>query len=112
MSGLKKKLGARIRELRKNLGYSQEQLAELINMNVPNLSNIERGKRFMTVDTLEKFAAVLNTTERELFDFSTIEPQRYYRSDINKILDTLGEKDLQFFLDVLRSYNNNIKNIN
>lgn len=104
MLTLKQKLGHRIRTLRKGLGYSQEQLAELMGINIPNLSNIECGKRFMTIETLEKFAKVLRTTERDLFDFSTFEAPKYYRSDIEKILDMCDENDLKFFLDIMRSY--------
>lgn len=56
MHTLKEKLGARIKARRKELGLSQESLAELVNMDTPNLSNIERGKRFMTAETLERIA--------------------------------------------------------
>ena len=88
MHTLKEKLGARIKARRKELGLSQEALAELVNMDTPNLSNIERGKRFMTAETLERIAQALKTSERELFDFSEHEPEKYYRSDIQKYLDT------------------------
>jgi len=104
MPTLKEKLGLRIKTLRKKNGLSQEKLAELINMDKPNLSNIERGKRFMTAETLERIANALNTTERELFDFSEYNPQKYFRADIEKILDNSQEKDLKFFLDVMNSY--------
>ena len=104
MYTLKEKLGARIKARRKELGLSQEALAELVNMDTPNLSNIERGKRFMTAETLERIAQALKTNERELFDFSEQEPQKYYRSDIQKYLDTSSEEDLKFFLDVMKSY--------
>lgn len=67
MYTLKEKLGARIKARRKELGLSQEALAELVNMDTPNLSNIERGKRFMTAETLERIAQALKTSERELF---------------------------------------------
>ena len=50
MHTLKEKLGARIKARRKELGLSQESLAELVNMDTPNLSNIERGKRFIRKD--------------------------------------------------------------
>ncbi len=106
MQTLKEKLGARIKVLRKKLGLSQEELAERINMDTPNLSNIERGKRFMTAETLEKIAQALQTTERELFDFSKHEPQKYYRNDIEKYLDNSSLEDLKFFLDVIVSYYN------
>ncbi|MGN0018521.1 MAG: helix-turn-helix domain-containing protein [Candidatus Gastranaerophilaceae bacterium] len=104
MPTLKEKLGLRIKYLRKKNGLSQENLAELINMDKPNLSNIERGKRFMTAETLEKIAKALNTTERELFDFSESTPQKYFRADIEKFLDSFEEKDLKFFLDIMNSY--------
>ena len=107
MQSLKKKLGAKIKQLRKNLGYSQEKLAEIINMDIPNLSNIECGKRFMTAETLEKIAKALKCSERELFDFSDTEPQKYLREDINNILNSSNPKDLQFFLDVMKSYKKN-----
>ena len=104
MPTLKEKLGARIRELRKSLGLSQEQLAELIDMDKPNLSNIERGKRFMTAETLEKIANALKTTERELFNFNKTEPEKYLRQDIIDILDAFEEKDLKFILEIISSY--------
>ena len=107
MQSLKKKLGLRIKEIRKKLGYSQEKLAEIINMDIPNLSNIECGKRFMTAETLEKIAKALKCSERELFDFSSTEPKKYLREDINKILNNSKDEDLQFFLDVLKSYKKN-----
>ena len=104
MQSLKKKLGLRIKELRKRLGYSQEKLAEIINMDIPNLSNIECGKRFMTAETLEKIAKALKCSETELFDFSSTEPQTYLREDINGILDTSSKEEIQFFFDVMKSY--------
>lgn len=72
MTNLKEKLGARIQEIRKSKGMTQEKLAELINMDTPNLSNIERGKKFMTADTLEKISNILNVPEYELFNFKHI----------------------------------------
>ena len=105
MKTLKEKLGSRIKYLRKELGLSQYQLSELIGLDIPNLSNIERGKRFMTANTLEKIAKALNCTERDLFDFREIEPENYLFADINNLLKNYDEKDLIFVLDVLKSYN-------
>lgn len=104
MLNLKEKLGIRIRKFRKELGYSQEKLAELIGMDIPNLSNIERGKRFMTAETLEKLAISLKTTERELFNFNEIEPSKYYHQDINAILNYFNEDELEFTLNFLKNY--------
>ena len=44
MESLKQKLGARIQEIRKSKNLTQEVLAEKIDMDKPNLSNIESPK--------------------------------------------------------------------
>ena len=72
MKTLKQKLGARIQEIRKSKHYTQETLAEKIDMDKPNLSNIECSKRFKTAETLEKLAKALDVEEKELFDFGHI----------------------------------------
>ena len=82
----------------------KEKLGALIDMDKPNLSNIERGKRFMTAETLEKIANALKTTERELFNFNKTEPEKYLRQDIIDILDAFEEKDLKFILEIISSY--------
>lgn len=104
MLTLKEKLGKRIKELRKKNNFSQEKLAEIIDMDIPNLSNIERGKRFMTAETLEKFVAALNTTEYDLFDFREFEPNLYYKTDIEKLLSDFSDTDMEFILNVIKSY--------
>ena len=43
MSELKKKFGRRLRMLRKQQGFTQEQLAEKTELTIESISNIERG---------------------------------------------------------------------
>lgn len=76
MKTLQQKLGARIQEVRKSKNLTQEALAEQIDMDKANLSNIERGKRFMTAKTLEKLANALEVEEKELFDFGHIKSRK------------------------------------
>ena len=56
MNSLKKKFGARVRELRKSLGFSQDKLADRIDWETSNLSNLENGKCFLKSENIEKFA--------------------------------------------------------
>lgn len=42
----KKLLGKRIRELRKNRGIKQEQLAEMVGLEPTSISNIENGYNY------------------------------------------------------------------
>lgn len=43
---IKQKLGLRIKELRKQNGFSQERLAEMIDISQNSLSKIEIGENF------------------------------------------------------------------
>ena len=48
----KKKLGLKIKELRKRKGLTQEELAELIQMEQNSISVMESGRNFPTLGTL------------------------------------------------------------
>lgn len=58
MQKFKKALGKRIQTFRKAGKFTQEQLAELIGIEVPGLSNIETGKYAPSIDTLQKLSEV------------------------------------------------------
>jgi transcriptional regulator with XRE-family HTH domain len=63
-------LGARIKELRKRTGLSQDQLAEKVGIESKYLSRIEVGKRDPSLDVLERLADSLQVEMKELFDFA------------------------------------------
>lgn len=54
------KLGEKIRLIREQRGYSQEELAEMMNINRSTISKIENGKFSITVDYLIRFSICLN----------------------------------------------------
>lgn len=56
------KCGARIRQIRKQNGYTQEQLAEELNMDRSVLSRIEAGKYVCGVDFLAQIAIVFEVS--------------------------------------------------
>ncbi len=93
---LKKKLGARIQEIRKSKGLTQDNLAEKIDMDKPNLSNIETGKRFLSADTLEKIVNALEVKPKDLFDFEHKQNHEDLRKSINDIITTLDPKELEY----------------
>ncbi len=53
------KLGDKIRIVREKRGYSQEQLAEKMDINRSTISKIENGKFSITVDYLVRFSIFL-----------------------------------------------------
>ena len=66
---LQRKLGQRIASLRKARKLTQEQLAEAIGCSVEFISLVERGVNAPSVAGLEKFAKILKTEVKELFNF-------------------------------------------
>ena len=55
-------LGKRIREERLKLNYTQEQLAELVNVSATYIGFIERGERSLTLSKLVSIAGVLGVS--------------------------------------------------
>lgn len=63
--------GNRVRQLRTNLGISQEKFALQINMDRTYFSSVETGKRNISLINIQKIAQGLNISISELFDFSS-----------------------------------------
>ena len=61
------KLGEAIKKTREERGYSQDQLAEKMNINRSTISKIENGKFGITVDYLVRFSIFLN------YEFKVVE---------------------------------------
>ena len=54
------KMGQNIREIREKRGYSQDELAEIMEVNRSTISKIENGKFSFSIDYLSKFSFFLN----------------------------------------------------
>jgi transcriptional regulator with XRE-family HTH domain len=63
---LLRKIGGRILRRRKELGLTQQELADKLGISATNISPIEHGEQNLTIRTLAKLADVLGTTVVEL----------------------------------------------
>lgn len=62
-------IGTRIKSKRKRIGLSQAQLAELVDLSVQYISQIERGVRHLSLDTIADIAVALDASvDMLLFD--------------------------------------------
>ena len=64
---IKSKLGIRIRELRHNRDWSQEQFSHICGLDRTYIAGIEQGKRNVSVVNLEKIANGFDLTLSQLF---------------------------------------------
>lgn len=68
-------LGGRIRDVRKGLGISQEELAHLSGMHRTYVSSVERGERNISVLNLLSLAGVLGVDAADLVTGLTRPPR-------------------------------------
>ena len=66
--GVLSAVGARIGELRRGVGVTQDELAERAGMATRDLARIEAGGRNVTVGTLVRIACALGVDMARLFD--------------------------------------------
>lgn len=64
---LMKAFGVRVATVRKSRGFTQQELAERINMSVVAIAYIETGKRWARLGTLTKIANALQVDVADLF---------------------------------------------
>lgn len=66
MSDVAVRFGKRLREVREEAGISQEKLAELAGLHRTYVSSVERGKRNISIENIERLALALGVTMRDL----------------------------------------------
>lgn len=91
---LKKALGKRIQTIRKLNKITQEQMAELINIDPKSVSKIENGNFYPSAETLTAIANALNVEIYELFTFNDIP----YAQMKNEIISALDDNNVILYL--------------
>lgn len=99
----KKKLGLKIKELRKRKGLTQEELAELIQMEQNSISVMESGRNFPTLGTLEKIAKVLDVNLSDFFDYDYIEDIDVIKASAEDIISKMDDKQLRQLFKYVKS---------
>ncbi|MFH6972253.1 helix-turn-helix domain-containing protein [Flavobacterium petrolei] len=66
---LKEKFGHKIKQLREQKGYSIEYFANIANIDRTYISDIEKGKRNVSLLIIEKLSKALEINIQELFNY-------------------------------------------
>jgi len=106
---LKKELGTVVRSRRKSLGLSQEALAERAQLHRTYVTDVERGSRNLTLDSIGKLARGLNIPIAALFDranplpaFQSPGPSQKPGGSVNILLVEDDERDVELSLEAFR----------
>ncbi|RQW84529.1 MAG: XRE family transcriptional regulator [Geobacter sp.] len=103
MENTKALLGARIREIRKARGLTQEQLAEMIDVEQKHVSRIESGKNYPSIDLLEKMAAALKVPLMGFFDFMHMQDVDESAVNLEKMLLELDRDSRKIAYRLIRA---------
>ena len=67
ITSTRKRFGKKLRELRKQIGISQEELGFRAGLHRTYIGSIERGEQNISVDNIHKLARALKIKTEELF---------------------------------------------
>lgn len=104
-----KKIGERLRKLRKYMGLTQEQVAEILSVGRDAILRIEKGERKIDLQELMNFSKLYNISMDEL----TMEEHTINSSDVAfaRGFNELSEKDKKEIISLIE-YKNILKSQN
>ena len=100
----KKAFGENLKNLRKQKGFSQAQLAEIIGMSAKNITKIETGKSFPRAENINKLLKLFNVSENVLFSGSDKFEIKQNSNKIEalKIINNASDKHIKIYLSMLK----------
>ena len=93
-------VGKRIKEVRKQKGMSQDELAERANLSSQYISQIETGRKKGSLPTYNKLAKALGVSIDELT--GSISEGSRVLSDVDLILQDCSKEERELLVEVLR----------
>ncbi len=103
-------IGVRVKEKRLSMGWTQEGLAAAVGISVPHMSNVERGKTKVSLQTLVDIANALEATLDELVcDNLTKSKVIFDEKKIAYELSRCNEKDVKIVYDVVKALTKSLR---
>ena len=81
-----KLIGERLRKARNQKGYTQEKLAEMMNVSVAYLSRIETGATHINLKRLNELSNILGVSEALILNGASENSETYLNEEISSIL--------------------------
>jgi len=102
---LKRLFGKNLKLIRENRGLTQQEFAELVNMQPNSIGQIEIGYKAVSFNTLEKFAQNLNMEYKEFFDFENdLQSENSVTNSILHEVKNLDIKTQKYILHTIRGF--------
>lgn len=105
------KIGKDIRSVREAKGYSQEYMAEMLDMVQSSYANLESGKSSMSVDRLLHICDILHMDVHGLLDRAGTSalPQHPFSVPIDKMCSTVHPEVVQVYTELIAEMKSEIE---
>jgi len=90
-----KTLGKKIRLLRHQKSWSQEDVAKQLEISIPAFSKIETGITDINLSRLEQIAKLFEMTVVQLLTFNDAEGQESYNTEVDSLTLKLHEREME-----------------
>ena len=90
-----KTLGRKIRLLRHQKSWSQEDVAKQLEISIPAFSKIETGITDINLSRLEQIAKLFEMTVVQLLTFNDKEGQESYNTEVDSLTLKLREREME-----------------
>lgn len=90
-----KTLGKKIRLLRHQKSWSQEDVAKQLEISIPAFSKIETGITDINLSRLEQIAKLFEMTVVQLLTFNDKEGQESYNTEVDNLTLKLHEREME-----------------
>ena len=102
-------IGSRIKAVRTGKGMSQADLAVKASVSLPLISNIERGKTRMQLETFVKVAEALQVSADHLLRADVPEVKVIYQSELADVLDGCSASEMETILNIAREVKSSMR---
>ena len=96
-------IGKRIRVIRQKRDWSQEQLAEKIDISVTHMSHIETGNTKLSLPVLVKVANALEVSTDELLCDSLVSSKQIYVNEIAELVENCNSTQVRIITDIVKA---------
>lgn len=95
-------IGERLKKARLEKGFTQEYLAEKMNVSVAFLSRIERGSSHINLKRLTEICKLLDLSEGEVLNGSVTNPESYLVSEFNQLFKKCSPEKLKLIYNIAK----------
>lgn len=96
-------IGFRLKDARKKKGLTQEQLVEQMGVSIAYLSKIETGKIHINLERLSQICNLLDVTEGEILNGTSITSEKYLDNEFSMILKKCSPRQQHLAYKILQS---------